>query len=491
MMALAWPPVSLWPLGWLSVLFLAFTAAHTTKRRELFWAFFEFGFWVNVFGFYWIAYTVHEFGNLPWVAAVPVMLLLSLLFGLQSGSLIWLMRRIVGARFSKAPWLFGSAFVLVLDTLEFRLFPWSFVQSVGSQPQLLAATYFLKMLGWRSLFFLSVALALWALSRRSISKQYAAAGVLGGFVLCMGTGGAIGLWAENTLKSRYAARQPVALFQGNVGNYEKKLVKLGFDPSRRNVLAIHTALQEELRLDLEHEKFFESNSELWVFWPETSFPGFPLAEDDSKDLLTKWAKDVQGLHILGAYEQDYDDFAGEQTKLDYNIVAMFSGGGFESRYRKRIRLPFGEYIPGDEWFPGLYKLLPAVNHFGKGKEFVGLPHPQVQGPVFLPLVCYEILDRSFVHEFVKSLRAKHPGRSLILVNPTNDSWYGPTSEQFQHALLARWTAVTEGLPLIRPTNTGLSLVIAPWGEVMGSGAMDESLKIRAELPVESLTARPN
>jgi apolipoprotein N-acyltransferase len=194
---------------------------------------------------------------------------------------------------------------------------------------------------------------------------------------------------------------------------------------------------------------------------------------------------------VGAYATALETFAGKPKELDFNIVGFLheSDPGRIDHYRKRIRLPFGEYIPFDEQFPFLYKWLPAVNHFGAGERFQGLAHPDSQGPVFVPLVCYEILSRSFVRDFVRSLRRDYKGRPLILVNPTNDSWYGPTSEPFQHSLIARWMVAEQQLPALRPTNTGLSQVIAPWGEVLASTHRDESRVVYGLLPVSKAIPR--
>ena len=510
LVALGFPPFGLWPLTWVGFALFAvplfklgagsFASEESQKliRASARW-FGIFIFSTTLFGFYWIAYTLHEFGNLPWIVAALVTLLIfavSSLYSVFMGyvwgkiTLEWLPKRSIRPTL---PQLFFLFFVWLVswDAFDFRIFPWNPAMSVGSDKFLLASVYTLKDWGWRLIFCIWVAGAakLWMECQRvARPKQFwLREGVVTLFVF---VGAYVaGYAAYRDLNLKYSQRQPVTLLQGNVGNYEKKLVKLNVMPTVRAVLQIHKQLVEQI------PKSAATSGpvpERWVFWPETSFPGFPIEDPQAKFLLQDWAAQTGGLHMVGAYENAPQMFAGEETRLDFNVVALFhEKSGLVKHYRKRIRVPFGEYIPFDEYFPGLYKLLPAVNHFGKGDDFVPLAHPDPKGPVFIPFVCYEVLLHSYVDESLKVAREKYPGRPLIFVNPTNDSWYGPTSEPFQHSLLARWSMVQHGIPALRPTNTGLSQVIAPWGEVLSVGARDESLIVNGALPVESVQMRLN
>jgi hypothetical protein len=73
----------------------------------------------------------------------------------------------------------------------------------------------------------------------------------------------------------------------------------------------------------------------------------------------------------------------------------------------------------------------------------------------------------------------------IFVNPTNDSWFGEGAELFLHSHLARWQVAREQVPMVRPTNTGLSMVIAPWGEVLTQGRVGVEELILTELPLST------
>jgi apolipoprotein N-acyltransferase len=480
LVALGFPPLGFWPLAFVGFVLMArpLLSDGLQPRATARWLF-AFHFTMTLAGFYWLAHTMTEFGHFPWALSIFVMLFAIALVSLFPALMGWLWAKFKYPRYRP---LFLWIFLIFIDTFDPRLFPWEAAMAVGSDKLLMASVNILQTWGWRMLFFGAVVAWAWT-SVRYGGRAFVLRAALIAIALLV-PAYSIGFIALRRLEARYPARQPVALIQGNIGNYEKKLTKLGVFPTIRNVMAVHRELIEKTAIHHSYE-----TAETWTVWPETSYPGF-LHRPSDRSALEEWTKLVKGVQIIGAYETASASFAGKDTDLDYNVVALFhEKAGYVARYQKRIRLPFGEYIPGDEWFPNLYELLPAVPHFGKGLEYTGLPHPNPEGPVFVPLVCYEILYADFLAEFVTEARNKYPGRELILVNPTNDSWYGPTSEPFQHSLLGRWQVAKVGLPMLRPTNTGLSQVIAPWGEVLATGPQDESTVIFGQLPVQRVTPR--
>jgi len=490
--ALAFPPFFLWPLSFVAFTwaahFLLFKAQDLSPRKVgIYWG--AFSLFVNIFGFYWLAYLFHEFANMPWLLGGLVALGIFLLLSVMSFLFGWIWPQVAQRIPKNFRPLVLFAWFFLWDSLDFRFFPWSPVMSVGVDRYLMSTVSLWGTPGWRLLFFaFAVVVARWIVSRRGWRQEVWKIGL---FIFAMAglTYGSGYLQYKSFLK-RYPARQPVALIQGNIGNYEKKLTKLQVMPTVQNVLRIHEKLITDISQKMEPIINSPEAPEPWIFWAETAFPGFPTKPGELQDILMNWVKRTHGLHLVGAYDNGLTDFAGQQIRLDYNVVGLFhEAHGFLSQYEKRIRIPFGEYIPGDQYFPRAYEFLPAVNHFAKGESFVALPHPDPDGPVFVPVICYEILFNGFVRDFIAEVRAMYPNRSIILVNPTNDSWYGPTSEPYQHALLARWQAASVGLPMLRPTNTGISLVVAPWGEVLADDRRDETLVVYGQLPVEKLQKR--
>ncbi len=503
LLALGFPPFGIWPLTWLVGavvvwLFLQSLSEEATKknRKRLAWSFFNFHFAVNLYGFYWVSYTLHEFADMPWPVAILVFLMAIALLGIVP----WFMgyywqsfHNFVSTKLIKKQslWITCASLGLWLclfEWLDRRAFPWTWAQSVGSDKYLLSSVGILDTLGWSVLFLLFVLVfGAWMQLQKSFTYKFLMK-MLGAFVLFFLPMYALGVWQLSRIQKEYSFRQPVALLQGNVGNYQKKLSKLQVAPTVRNVLSIHRDLIEEAAIRFEQIPL-QNNRKLepWVIWPETSFPGFPTQSIDAGEAMNNFVQLTGGLHIVGAYENGPITLAGKEKMVDFNVAALFHvKSGFVDLYRKRVRVPFGEYIPFDEYFPQAYEWMPNVNHFGKGERYNALAHPDPKGPVFIPLVCYEVLFKDFVDDFIEQAHKDYPGRDLVIVNLTNDSWYGPTSEPFLHSLLSRWSAARVKLPLLRPTNTGLSEVIAPWGEELAVGPRDEAWVIFGELPVKKL-----
>jgi apolipoprotein N-acyltransferase len=374
-----------------------------------------------------------------------------------------------------------AGWLILWELVDVRIFPWTFVQGTGSDPILLSATYYLDTWGW-SLLLLAFSILGVKILDLGLKKR-----VVGFSVLVIFTFAPLyllGRKAQSVLKAEYHDRQPVALLQGNVGNYEKKLSKSGDYPTIENVLAIHRNLVETAAIFF-HSEYDLKGREPWIVWPETSFPGSPLTNERHQEIMKNFVLLTGGLHVVGTYEHGVVQVGGENQEVDFNIAALFhEKTGLVARYRKRVRVPFGEYVPGDEYYPGVYRAIPSLVHFGAGAEWDLLAHADPNGPVFIPLVCYEVLFPKLVDSFYREARKKYPGRDLVMVNPTNDSWYGSTSEVFTHSLLARWSAVRHGLPLLRATNTGLSQIIAPWGEVLATGPRNAEWVVIGEVPVK-------
>jgi apolipoprotein N-acyltransferase len=127
------------------------------------------------------------------------------------------------------------------------------------------------------------------------------------------------------------------------------------------------------------------------------------------------------------------------------------------RYDKRILVPFGEYMPLGDRFPRLRELSPGTSNFTAGGDPVLL----AVGPLARlgALICYEDVIPG-------PARAAVARGATLLVNLTNDAWYGDSAEPVQHQALAIWRTVETRRDLVRSTNTGLTSVLAATGEVV-------------------------
>lgn len=221
-----------------------------------------------------------------------------------------------------------------------------------------------------------------------------------------------------------------------------------------------------------------------VIWPEAAMPfrplEYPVAIEDIAKLLPP------GTQLLaGALRRD--EPAANATpgsplprRRYYNSLMVFdAGGNLEGLYDKIHLVPFGEYLPFQEtleWM-GLEQLTRQRGGFSIGVE----PRPllDVKGlPPVGALICYEAVFPAAVVQ-----GSARPG---LLINITNDGWFGNTTGPQQHFHQARVRAVEEGLPLVRAANNGISAMIDANGRVLSRLALDVKGTIDTGLPA----ARP-
>ena len=194
-----------------------------------------------------------------------------------------------------------------------------------------------------------------------------------------------------------------------------------------------------------------------LIWPESAFPFF-LARD--ADALAQIAALLpEGTVLITGAIRAPDGTLGPVVRRAYNSIYVIDhDGSILSVYDKVHLVPFGEYLPLQDWLEqlGLMQLTKVRGGFiaGDRRRPVSVPG----APRFLPLVCYEIV---FPGEAVP--RGERPG---WLLNLTNDGWFGASAGPYQHFQQARVRAIEEGLPLVRAANTGISAVIDPLGRVL-------------------------
>ncbi|ACL55275.1 apolipoprotein N-acyltransferase [Methylobacterium nodulans] len=212
-----------------------------------------------------------------------------------------------------------------------------------------------------------------------------------------------------------------------------------------------------------------------LIWPESSFPF--LIQRDPKALAQITAALPPGKHLVTGAARADEPLPGERLHF-YNGILVIGAEGFVGLpYDKHHLVPFGEYLPGP-----VDRILRAVGL----RQFVAVPggftaaegarRPfSVPGlPPVAASICYEVI---FPGEVVPQVGAR-PG---LILNLTNDGWFGDTPGPRQHFAQARLRAVEEGLPLVRAANTGISAVADPYGRVTGflpvgaEGVLDRKL----------------
>lgn len=186
-----------------------------------------------------------------------------------------------------------------------------------------------------------------------------------------------------------------------------------------------------------------------MVWPETAVPTLPESEITQKklrqmtdELDCKLITGSQGIDTKGNY---------------YNSAFLISNDGKpDAEYRKIHLVPFGEYVPFGNFMPLFRKLTPIQGEFKKGTEYTVF---NLDGMTLSVLICFEDIFPGLARRFVSN-------GAEILVNITNDVWFGKSAGPYQHAVLSIFRAVENRTPLVRATNTGVSCFISPNGEIV-------------------------
>jgi apolipoprotein N-acyltransferase len=204
-----------------------------------------------------------------------------------------------------------------------------------------------------------------------------------------------------------------------------------------------------------------------IIWPEAALV---TRSPDARAEIANLSRDGRVL-MTGAVRAS-DDSGGRRRY--FNSFYLFADGGRPLEiYDKSHLVPFGEYLPFEDFFAhlGLTKLVGVAGDFSTGNG----PHTiQVPGaPMASPLICYEIL---FPGEVVADARARWT------INITDDSWFGPWAGPRQHLLVAQTRAIEQGVPVVRAANTGISAVIDAYGRVRARLALGRSGIIDSALP---------
>lgn len=253
----------------------------------------------------------------------------------------------------------------------------------------------------------------------------------------------ISLLASNLSLKKYQANKKhiksvkIALIQSNVNQAIK------WNPKHaKSIVKKHGLLTK---------KAWDSNAEL-VLWPETSYPyGVPEDQFDTIKFLNRDTLKAPMLIGTVIYKKD------NNKRVVYNgAIHVDTNASIVSHYKKIHLVPFGEYLPFEKYLGFMKSLTQGVGVFTPGKDYTLF---DLLGVKWAPLICFEDIFTRY------SRRFKQKGAD-VLVNFTNDAWYGDSSMQDQHLTFTQFRALENRLPLIRATNNGLTAVIDATGSVV-------------------------
>ena len=202
-----------------------------------------------------------------------------------------------------------------------------------------------------------------------------------------------------------------------------------------------------------------------IVWPETSV-SVPL--NDATGLLLAISEAASNVPtVIGI-----NDFVNDGIR---NTMALIGADGVVlEKFHKKKLVPFGEYIPFGEWLndkgiSGLAARDGAGYQAGTGERILRIPDIGYA----IPLICYELIFPSNVRTEV---------RPSMIIQVTNDAWFGRFLGPYQHLAQAKFRAVEQALPVIRAANTGISAIIDAKGKIVAQTRLNETTFLDAYIP---------
>jgi apolipoprotein N-acyltransferase len=209
-------------------------------------------------------------------------------------------------------------------------------------------------------------------------------------------------------------------------------------------------------------------ADLYVL-PETASP-IPLSHDiKTENFFKDIAKEKNSSIITGML-----DYQREEEKVVYfNAAGIVDSSGIIGIYRKIYLLPFVERLPFDDIIPALKKVNLGQGHYTAGSEFSVFETGNLKFSVY---ICYEAIFSQLIREFVTS-------GAEILINITEDGWFGRTNGPFQHAQMAAFQSIVFRRAVVRSANTGISFISDPYGKIVYKTRLYETACIVDRVPL--------
>jgi apolipoprotein N-acyltransferase len=212
-----------------------------------------------------------------------------------------------------------------------------------------------------------------------------------------------------------------------------------------------------------------------IILAETAVPDHIRRQPATIRELHKLAERHNAAVLTGALDFHRNE-PGSPRKYDiYNASFLFSPNtrAFPKRYIKKHLVPFSERIPFDEVFP----ILNYVD-LGEGDFVAGKETPVYQPFQWTPYICYDAIFGDLVREAMRE-------GSRLMVNITNDGWFGRSTAPYQHLNLIRYRVIENGMPMARLANSGVSAFVDQYGHFDGNTEIFTDRVIQRKMPLKT------
>ncbi len=463
---------------------------------------------------YWVVYSMYYYGGVPFVLGVGVALLMSSLLAVYPAIFALLFARTNGlspvARFFAIPFLW--VFVEFLRATLFTGFPWELIgYSQTGYTTLIQSADIFGIWGV-SFFVVAVNAGLYLIAKSVMHRQRGIKSVAVVCSILVVLVVAYGIMKPKVVRSGMSGGKvvKVTVVQGSIEQsvkWSKDKIKYTIDTYRD--LSLKAVGVKEPGNAPEGKKLIseKSTEHKLIVWPETAMPFFLARNRERAVLVTDVAERSGAWLLTGAPHYEYRP--GDDKYNMYNSAFLIDPegefAGQARRYDKMHLVPFGEYVPLKKILFFIEKLTEGAGDFVPGSGAVPLHMARADKDVATAkgvaplagnagknadrdtiadigvLICYEAIFPEISAEFSNN------GANL-LVNITNDGWFGKTSAPYQHFDMTIMRAVENRVYLVRAANTGISAVVDPAGRVVSQTelfektTLSEVIRVRKNRP---------
>ncbi len=450
---LAFPGMEVWPLAFVALVPLILALRQQTPRRALLLGWLA-GLVMTMLGFYWLIEMLEVFSGFPLPLCVLFMTLLCAYQAGRIGLLGWLC-----ARAEQRGWPSWCVFALAFPTSELvfpLLFPWYYGATVHQLPALVQVAELGGPLAV-GVCLVAANLALAEVASAALERRRPPALRIGGLATVLAVAALYGVVRIPMIEGAIERAKPVrvALVQANMSLLGKRL-----DPeeSLQRHLSLTRGIMQQKPVDL-------------VVWSETSIGGSVDEQYAESHYKARVGSQLPVPTIFGAVlRRPVDD--ARKYALSNSALITDESGDVVGRYDKQFLLGFGEYLPLGDTFPVLYEWSPNSGHFSPGTSFEPLKVGKHRVATF---ICYEDIIPSFVNRIMDN------GSPELLVNLTNDAWFGDTTQPWIHLALSKMRAVEQRRFFVRSTNSGVSAFIDPVGRTISHTPTFSEIAIAEDL----------
>jgi len=435
-LSFSFPNYNLPLLAWIAVAMLMLASLGARKREAALYGF------INGALFYplsvpWIDTVMQQYGNVSPVASAGILALITL-----AGALFPLVFAVLVSRVGKRSVAMACVFAPFLwVALEFARthlpiigFPWNLIGYAASGN--LALVQLASVTGIFGVSLLVVgfnALAVWAIASPSSKSRRA---VLVTMLILVGVA---------KIGPRFVPRA--------VPDHVAHLVQTNFPQSESypaNWMDLHANDMQQLQ-DMSVNAATKNPGV--IIWPEVPAP-FSLQDQKFAVIAAKIAKGSGGDFLVGVV--DWELGPDRQWLASNSAVLLDPSGQRQFTYDKIHLVPFGEYVPLRRWLTFAKSLTVGISDFTPGHTYgVG----NLPGGRFSVFICYESIFPALVRRFAAN-------GAELLVNISNDGWFGRSSAPLQHLMMLRVRAVENRRWLLRDTNTGYTVDVDPYGRIV-------------------------